>query len=246
MNERVLEQENIDDGITLVELFNAIKQNIFLLMGITLAVMIVGIIYTWYVVTPMYTSSVDIHISIENENINTINQVKNNVKEIVKHTDIIEVVVEDLEIPYTDIESTARSISRRVSSSDIGSSSAVRISYEDSDPVTASRIVIAIAEEAARRINLPKDSEEDSLAFTTEELKLINRPRENPNQAPSSPNKMLNVAISIILGGIIGVVIIILIEQFSSYFKTKKEVERATKISVLAMIPAKDGKKHAE
>src|SRR5690554_6761008 len=99
MNERVLEQENIDDGITLVELFNAIKQNIFLLMGITLAVMIVGIIYTWYVVTPMYTSSVDIHISIENENINTINQVKNNAKEIVKHTDIIEVVVEDLEIP---------------------------------------------------------------------------------------------------------------------------------------------------
>ena len=246
MNERVLEQENIDDGITLVELFNAIKQNIFLLMGITLAVMIVGIIYTWYLVTPMYTSSVDIHISIENENINTINQVKNNVKEIVKHTDIIEVVVEDLEIPYTDIESTARSISRRVSSSDIGSSSAVRISYEDSDPVTASRIVIAIAEEAARRINLPKDSEEDSLAFTTEELKLINRPRENPNQAPSSPNKMLNVAISIILGGIIGVVIIILKEQFSSYFKTKKEVERATKISVLAMIPAKDGKKHGE
>ena len=246
MNERVLEQENIDDGITLVELFNALKQNILLLMLITFAVVLAGVAYTWFGVTPMYTSSVDIQISIQNENINTINQVKNNVKEIVKYLDIIEPVIEDLNIPYTNLSASANSISKRVSSSDIGSSSAVRIRYEDSDPVRAARIVVAIAEETARRVNLPKDTESESLAFTTEELRLINRPIENPNQAPSSPNKMLNLAISVILGGIIGVVVIILKEQFSSYFKTKKEVEKATKISVLAMIPAKDGKKHGE
>lgn len=246
MDEKIIDQEIIDDGITLVDLFNALKHNIILLLLIGIAVVAIGVIYTWYFVTPMYTSTVDIQIANSiNENVSTVNQVRSNVKEIVKYPEIIEEVIQTLNIEYTDIDRTVNSIRGRISSSDIGSASAVRISYKDADPVKATKIVVAIAEAATRRVNIPKN-QEGSLAFAAESLVPVNIPRENPNQAPSSPNKMLNIAISFILGAIIGVVVVILKEQFSSYFKTKKEVEKYTNIKVIAMIPAREGVKIGE
>lgn len=248
MNEKIASQENFDDGITLVELFNAIKQNILLLLAICVAVVVLGVIYTWFMTTPMYTSSIDIQISNVNENVSTVNQIRDNVKEAVKYQEIVEEALRNMEYPIgsdSSIESVANSIKKRVSSSNIGSASAVRVSYEDKDPVMATKIVKAIAYEAAKRVNIPKGTE-GSLAYSSETLTILNIPRENPYQAPTSPNKMLNLAISVILGGIIGVVIVILKEQFSSYFKTKKEVEKFTKISVIAMIPAREGVKYGE
>lgn len=245
MNEKIVEQEIHDEGITLTELFDTLKHNILLLLLITLGVTILGFVYTWFVVTPMYTSSIDIQISSVNENVTTVNQIKNNVKEIAKYKEIIEEVIKNEGIPYTNIEATANSIRSRVTTSDIGNASAVRISYEDSDPVRSTKIVIAIANETARRVNIPK-GEEGSLAYSSEKLETINMPRENPTKAPSSPNKTLNLAISVVLGGIIAVVFVILKEQFSSYFKTKKEVEKLTKYSVIALIPGHKGVKCGE
>lgn len=245
MDEKIIGQENIDDGITLVDLFNALKKNIILLLLIGLVVVTLGIIYTWFMVTPMYTSKVNIQISNVNENVATVNQIKNNIKAIVSYDEIVEEVIHELDIPYEDIDATINSIIGRISSADVGSAAAVKITFEDKDPVQASRIVIALAEATARRVNIPKGID-GSLAFANETVELINKPRLNPDQAPSSPNKMLNIAISVILGGIIGIVIVILKEQFSSYFIDKKEVEKYTNISVIAMIPAKNGVKIGE
>ena len=245
MDEKIIGQENIDDGITLADLLNALKKNIILLLFVGIVVVILGIVYTWFMVTPMYTSKVNIQISNINENVTTVNQIKNNIIAIVTYEDIIEEVIYELDIPYEEIDVTVKSIIRRVSASDVGSASAVKVTYEDNDPVQASKIVIAIAEATARRVNIPKGSE-GSLAFSSETVALINKPRLNPNQAPSSPNKMLNIAISVILGGIIGIVIVILKEQFSSYFIDKKEVEKYTNLTVIAMIPSKNGVKIGE
>lgn len=245
MDEKPLEKSTLEEGITLVELFNSLKHNLILMIGIGIFVVALGIIYTWFLVTPMYTSSVDLHIYNVNENVTTVNQIKNNVKEIAKYDEIVEAVVLKLGLEYQDLDAKVKSIKSRISTSDIGSASAVKVSYEDSDPIMATRIVNAIADETARRVNIPKGNEE-SLAFSEEELIVINRPKEDPNQAPSSPNKVLNLAISVVLGGIIAVVVVILKEQFSLYFKSKQEVERITKYSVIAAIPAQKGVKFGE
>ena len=250
MDEKNIMQEKQEDGITLVDLFNALKSNIILLLVICIGVVAIGFIYTWFWVTPMYTSSIDIHISNDqNENVSTLSQIRSNVKEIVRWDEIIEVAIYETDTNYTNIDSTIKSIKGRISTSEIGAASAVRVSYQDTDPIKAARMVIAIAEEAAVRINIPKGQEfgnKASLAFASENITLVNKPRENPNQSPSSPNKMLNLAISLILGLIVGVVLVILKEQFSNYFKTRQEVENYTNIKVIAMIPEREGVKQDE
>ncbi|MCK9471188.1 MAG: Wzz/FepE/Etk N-terminal domain-containing protein [Bacilli bacterium] len=246
MDEKIVGHEHIEDGITLVDLFNALKQNIVLLLLIGIVVVGIGAFYTWFMVTPMYSSSIDIQISnAANENVSTVTQVRSNVKEIVKYDEVIEEVIVLLDIEYTDIDQAIKSIKSRISSSDIGSASAVRVTYEDVDPIRATKVVIALAQATADRVNIPK-GQEGSLAFASENLVPVNIPRENPNKAPSSPNKMLNLAISVILGGIIGVVIVILKEQFSRFFKSGKEVEKFTNIKVIALIPEQEGVKKGE
>ncbi len=250
MDEKLIDSKEAEESISLAELFGSLKRNILLLLVIVIFVLGLGVVYTWFVVDPMYSSSVDLQISNVNESVATVNQIKSNVKEIVKYSEIIEVVVVDLNLGSTDtasIEAKAKDIAKRVSSGDIGSSSAVKVSYQDKDPVLATKIVIAIAEETARRVNIPKDDiDSGSLAFSEETLVLLNRPRENPNQSPSSPNKVLNLTISLVLGMIVAVVVVIMKEQFSSYFKSKREVERITNYSVIAMIPARKGVKKGE
>src|SRR5690554_5783072 len=170
MDEKIVGHEHIEDGITLVDLFNALKQNIVLLLLIGIVVVGIGAFYTWFMVTPMYSSSIDIQISnAANENVSTVTQVRSNVKEIVKYDEVIEEVIVLLDIEYTDIDQTIKSIKSRISSSDIGSASAVRVTYEDVDPIRATKVVIALAQATADRVNIPK-GQEGSLAFASENL----------------------------------------------------------------------------
>ena len=94
--------------------------------------------------------------------------------------------------------------------------------------------------ELTRRLNLEKEHP-DSLKFATEETNLQNEPDIKPNQRPSSPNKPLNLIISFLLGIIVGVVFVILKEQFSNIFQSEKDVENTLKLPVIAMVPAADG-----
>lgn len=256
MDEKNIVIEENTEGFTLLELFNAIKNNIIILLLIFIGVVALGVFYTEYFVTPMYTSSIDLQIYIEHEATSgtdnakayTANQVANNIKEIVKYEEIIEAVIENENISYNDLDSKVRSIASRISSSQIGQSSAVRISYKDSNPIKASEIVIALAKEVERRVNLPYSNDENeksgSLRFATEKITPINYPKINPNQAPSSPNKSLNIIISVLLGVIIGVVVVILKEQFSTKFASKKEIESQLQLPVLAVIPTREDFEH--
>jgi len=238
---KVIEVEETEEGFTILELLNAIKKNIILLFIICTGFVALGVIYTQYIVTPMYTSSIDLQIHIEHQQTSgtdssktaTVNQVTSNIKEYIKFPDVIIPVIEE-----NNLDRDVKDIKSRISSSALGSSAAVKITYEDPDPEYASLIVSKLAEELTRRINLDS-SDENSLKFATETVKLINYPEIDANQAPSSPNKMLNIIISLLLGSIVGVVIVILKEQFSNHFSSKKDVEQLLKLPVIALIPSR-------
>ena len=243
--EKNLLEEN-NEGFTLLELLNILKNNLILLILIVIGFFIVGFFYTKYIVTPMYTSSIDILISIEegpntgtdSAKTHTARQVANNIREFIKFHDIIDVVVSE-----NNLQISVNQVANNISTSLRGDATAVKISYQDASPEQASLIVTALAQELSRRINLPRVDDEgetnkESLKFATESVKLINQPKVPT--IPTSPNLILNLIISILLGGIVGVVIVILKEQFSTKFSTKTEVERVLKLPVLALIPEKD------
>ena len=55
--------------------------------------------------------------------------------------------------------------------------------------------------------------------------------------SPSGPNRMLYLAIGIVLGGMIGVSVILMIEFLDTSIKTTKDIERKLNLRVLSVIP---------
>jgi len=54
---------------------------------------------------------------------------------------------------------------------------------------------------------------------------------------PSSPNKFLNIVISILLGGILSLGIVFLKELFNNKFQSSSEMEKYLQIKVIAAVP---------
>lgn len=232
-----------DDGFTLIELWRIIQANMVWLLLIIVMFVLLGWLYTFHVVKPMYKSSVDILIEIRHEatsgtdsaKTQTARQVASNIREYIKFRDVINTVLEtqgdDIGVDYD-----WQLVASRISTAAVGDAVAVKVTYEDTDPVVAQKMVTALAQELTRRLNLEKD-DPDSLKFATEYAKIYNEPVLNPNQRPSSPNKPLNMIISLLLGVIVGVVFVILKEQFSNTFQTQRDVENTLGLPVIALVP---------
>ena len=245
---RVNTTEGIEEGFTLIELWCIIKKNILWLILTIILFVLLGGLYTFYIVKPMYKSSIDVLIYFDNnpetpETVNTkvtnARQAVINIREEVKFKSVITAVLKNNQ-EELDVDYTWQQVAKRLSTSAIGDSTFVKIIYEDPNPIVAQKMVIEIAEELARRHNLSEE-DEDYLKFHMEKIKPINSPEINPNQKPSSPNKTLNMVISLLLGAIVGVVFVILKEQFSSIFQSEKDVESTLRLPVIAMIPQMEG-----
>ncbi|HBP26336.1 MAG TPA: hypothetical protein DD618_05230 [Acholeplasmatales bacterium] len=253
MNEEKVnvEENNVAEGFTLMELLTIIKNNLILLLLIIIGFAVLGFVYTNYLVTPMYTASIDMIIYVadtetsgsDTARLTTADKVAENIKEFVKFKDIIENVIEQNTLEYD-----WNYIQEHVTSKSIGEAAAVTVSFEDPDPVLARTIVMALAEELKNNINTKVPGvDPDALRFASETITLQNASDLDPNQAPSSPNKLMNYVISFLLGVVIGVVVVILKEQFSTRYNSKSEVERTLQLPVIALIPALEnnaGEKH--
>ena len=157
--------------------------------------------------------------------------------EYIKFPDLLNFVVEYFATDNPqEVNKLTKMIAGRIKqASQVGSASAVQITYSHENPEEATEILTQLVEELARRINLSPNDEE-SLKFSSETVKIINRPLVNPNQKPSSPNKVLNISLSIVVGVVAGVLIIFLKEQFKLYYSSKKEVEQFLQLPVLTII----------
>lgn len=252
MNEEKVNVEDsaINEGFSLMELLTILKNNLILLIIFAVGFFVIGFVYTNYFVTPMYTSSIDMIIYVadtetsgtDTARMSTADKVSENIKEFIKFKDIIENVIEEYSLPYE-----WHYIRSHITTKDIGAATAVTVTYEDADPLMARQIVIALATELAENINTKVPGvDEDALRFASETITLQNRPDANPNQAPSSPNKLLYYVISLLLGAIVGVGIVFMKETLSTRYNSKNEVERTLQLPVIALIPQieNNGEKH--
>jgi capsular polysaccharide biosynthesis protein len=107
----------------------------------------------------------------------------------------------------------------------------INISVENPDPTLAKVIAETLADNAIEIAN----DETNSLPFLQDKLKVLDV-AEEPNN-PSSPNKTLYMAISVILGGIVAVGIVFIKEFFNNKFKTVEEVEKTLNMKVISAVP---------
>lgn len=237
MNEQekiMMEQE---EGISLKDLFKIVWNNIALIIIIGFWVVVLGIVYSFVLVTPKYTAQaslmiqvdVDEDVSSEQSALYIANSLKGTTEEFMLSNKVLLSVIDDLDL---NLSTSALKNSISISSSD--DALIMYVSVENESPELAQEIVnelIVNAREMADGIYDPN--------FESTYLKERLMPFDyamTPNN-PSSPNKVLNIAISVILGGIIALGVVFIKESFNTKFKSPEELEKHLKVKVLATVP---------
>jgi len=145
-------------------------------------------------------------------------------KEFVLSNLVLESVIEEIpQLNGTSIPSLRNSITL----TSVTSSVMVTVEVENGDPALAAVIANTLVENS---IEIAQD-----YLFLKGRIKQT-LPATQPVN-PTSPNKMLNVVISFLIGAILSLGIIFVKELFNNKFQSTGEMERYLNINVIAAVP---------
>lgn len=227
------ETQSVDTGITLLDLFNMLFRHIILIAIITVTITALGALYTFQFVQPKYESSALIMVKVEKsegsgDSTNDYD-LTSTLRMIQTTAEFIETnrVLNDV-IAKLDLDLTASQVRKNLDIKYSANSLIVTLTYQDESP-TMSKLILNTIISSAKTI-------------ADEEFSILNNVIDPLDTAENglyaSPNKLLNLIISVLLGGIIGVVTAFLLETLKTTVRSKKELELLlANYQVIGVIP---------
>jgi capsular polysaccharide biosynthesis protein len=233
--EDVRQQEAVvEEGITLSDLLRIIWNNITIVFLVTMWVTVIGILITWYVIDPKYTAETGIMIEVDPEKmvgtgsesgaVSLAQQLVITYKDFATDPLVLSSVIE--EIPQLAGLTTSQ-LKEMITLSSVTSSVIVRIEVVSDSPELAALIANTLV---LNSIELS----EDHRFLEGRVTQML--PAEAPSR-PTSPNKILNVVISFLVGGILSLGIVFVKELFNNKFQSPAEMEKYLNINVIAAVP---------
>lgn len=231
-----MEAEKQDDVIKLGDIFHVFWKNIILIAVITVVAFVVGIIYTFGIVSPQYTSSATFLVAISSTGSSEDVDYTNSLRLV---TTAAELVTEEnvLGPVATANGLTSSELRNMVSVSYSTDSYLVTVSVECSSSTLSMRLADALVESLIEVANTD-DSGVDLLFKNT-----ISVTSSATRGVYSSPNKVLYLAIFLVGGLVIGCIVAYVKEFCSSKFRSSKDIESYLGIKVVGYFsddPKKD------
>lgn len=227
-----MEQYENEQELDLKELWFIFKNNMKFIVIIVLLAMIVTSVVTFFVLDKEYQSYTTLMLGkpkeYEQERADiTYNDVMLNQKlvstygEIVKSKTITNQVIDNLHLDMSSVQ-----LSQMVTVATLNDTEIIKITVQSQDPVLAATIANEMA-------NVFMD-------YVSELMKIDNVniiDVAEANNAPVAPRSMMNIAISFVLGLMLGVFIVFVREYLNTKISTSKQVEAIVNYPVLAIIP---------
>lgn len=221
----------MEETISLKEIFNVIKKRLLLILAITLGAASIAAIISYFVLTPTYQSSSQFIVNQSPQdqampyNVNDIRanvEIINTYNVIIKSPAILEEVVNELNLPYS-----VNALGENISVANAENSQVVTVTATDVNPATAVDI-------ANTTVAVFQDKIEDFM--NVDNVSVLTEARLSANPAPVAPNPVLNIAIAIVLGIMIGVGLAFLLEYLDNTVTTEEDVEKSLELPVLGVI----------
>lgn len=224
----------MEETIELKELFEILLKRKWMIVIITILAVLVGSLYSIYMVTPMYKSDTtlmvngskglsagDIAASFDLGSINLSQKLVVTYGEIVKSRIVLEQVIDRLEL-----ELTYTQLLRKTTSQQVGSTEILKISVEDEDPAQAALIANTISDVFIKEVmRILKVNNVETIDAAI------------PAQEPFNVKTVLNIAISVVLGLMLGVFLAFLLAYMDQSIKDERDVEKHLDLPVIGMIP---------
>lgn len=227
----------MEETISLQELFQTLKKRVVLILSLTILATLISGIVSYFFITPIYQASTQLLVNQEQTETPTLNvgdiqtnlQLINTYNVIIKSPAILDIVRNELALETL----TTGALNSKITVSSVGDSQVVTITAEDPDQFVARDIANTTASVFQREI---------SKIMNVDNVSVLSQAIASENQAPIKPNKMLNMAIAMVVGLMLGVGIAFLLEYLDTTIKTEQQIEKLLNIPVIGSISSMDKK----
>jgi capsular polysaccharide biosynthesis protein len=228
-NKMEIKNSGIKNEIDMVELFMVIKGNWKVLFRTVFIVVAIGFTYAYYksdvyraeVVLMVSGSSTNSPSRLESSEVSLNQKLVSTYTEIAQSSSIMRNVTQKL-----DLQNSPESLARRVEVSPVGMTELIKISYLDENPQKAALIVNHVSEEFMVKIKS---------VMRFDNLKIVESARIPVN--PESKKTKLIVAISGMIGILLGILEVLWSEYYQNKIKNPDDIEKLMECQVLANIP---------
>jgi capsular polysaccharide biosynthesis protein len=223
-------EEVMEETISLRELFDTLRKRIWLILSLTIIAALISGILSFFVLTPIYSSSTQLLVNQEKSDqpmynigeIQTNLQLMNTYNVIIKSPAILDIVAKEL-----DMDVTSEELNKKITVASEKDSQVLSITVEDADPYMATDIANTTAKvfqnEIVKIMNV--DNVSILAKATTKEI-----------PSPIKPQPVLNIAIAIVVGLMAGVGIAFLLDYFDNTIKNEQDIEKILGLPVLGAI----------
>jgi len=241
LDERTKGINYMDDNgeISLKEIIDILRKHAWLIVTAIIAAVFISTIINFYIIKPVYESYTTIMVGkpknriVDENNTITYQEIQTNrllvstYREIAKSRTVLEEVIKDLGLGMS-----IGQLREKVDVSLVRDTEIIQIKVQDHNPETAANLANTIASSF---------SEQVIRIMNVENVQVLDE--AIPQWTPVKPKKVLNIAISLVLGAMVGVFLAFLLEFFDTSIKTPEDAEKFLGIPVIGSIPyVKEGK----
>lgn len=226
----------MDETISLKEIFEVIKKRFLLILAIVLGAALVAAVVSFFVLTPKYEASSQFIVNQKQQDSTpqyNVNDIRTNVElistynVIITNSAILDEVVDILDLNYS-----TGALAKNIKVSSEQDSQVVTVTTTDPSPQMAADIVNTTVEVFQDKIPQIMDGADN--------VKILSAAQVAPDPTPVEPNPKLNIAIAIVLGGMIGIGLAFLLEYLDNTITTEHDIEKYLDVPVLGMISTID------
>ncbi|CEK32827.1 Cps19aC [[Clostridium] sordellii] len=221
----------MEETIDLREYFYIIKKRVWIIALITVLAMITSGIISFFVLSPVYEANTTLIVNTEQnkatnnmitgDQLNVTQKLTLTYGEIIKSRSVLDSVIEklDLNMDYSELE-------KNITISPVKDTQIISVTVQNTNPKLAKDIANTIPKvftKEVKRITKANSVEVIDKAITPEN--------------PVKPNKTINMAISIVLGIMVGIFIVFVLEYMDNKIKTPQDIEKYIDLPILGVIP---------
>ena len=213
-----------EEGISLGEIIHAILKNIWYVVIITIGVIILGAIYTFAIAKEKYSASSTIVVAITTDEAGESLDYSNSSRLIYTIADLIkqDVILDDVAQQYNkNVVDFAKNVTVESNSN----SFLLTITVVDESKTEVVDIVNSIVNKLIDEVNTNQ-----ALAFAKGTITPTSLAKEG---VYDSPNKILYLLVSAVLGVVFSLVVILIKELASNKYKSKKDVENSLEEKII-------------
>src|SRR6478752_10214534 len=218
------------ETISLRDLFAVLRKRLWLIVLITIIAATVSGVISFFVLTPVYESKTQILVNqakndqqlYNNQTVQTNVQLINTYNDIIKSPAILDKVIKELKL-----DGSAQSLSGKIQVTNAENSQVAQIVVQDTSAKRATQIANTTASVFKKEV--PKIMNVDNVS-------VLSKATLGESASPVKPQPLMNIAIAVVVGLMVGIGLSFLLEYLDNTLKTEQDIENILDLPVIGVI----------